>query len=55
MDGEAVCSGYFVIRILLGSLDLASDLVGTITITTYIVKAKELQNLPFSKKIQNNL
>ena len=30
MDGgEPVCSAYFVIRLLLGSLDLTSDLVGT--------------------------
>ena len=43
MDGEAVCSAYFVIRLLLGGLDLASDLVGTITITItkYIVEAKK--------------
>ena len=27
MDGEAVCSAYFLIRLLLGGLDLTSDLV----------------------------
>ena len=47
MDGEAVCSAYFLIRLLLGGLDLTSDLVVIIvnTITNNPVNVTTATNL----------
>ena len=47
MDGEAVCSAYFLIRLLLGGLDLTSDLVVIIvnTITNNPVNVPTATNL----------